>query len=201
MSTRNPSFRFKSQSPIFAVFAVTLLTIFASGLASAKGTPMMLCVNRAGSGGCSTTVQDAVSTVPAGGSAVITIAADVTPYSEDITVDNQTISFVGAGAGMTVIDGINGSNLSTFIFQNNSSGELHGLTIENGRGGEGSNVNFNQFGKNDKGVGTLKIENCLITGGQHPSNQLPNGAVTFAGKLLIVDSSSIVNNSDEGFQI
>ena len=62
--------------------------------------------------------------VPAGGSAVITIAASVAPYFEGVTVSNITVSFVGGSAGMTVVDGSNGSSLSTFQFENNSNGEL-----------------------------------------------------------------------------
>ena len=62
--------------------------------------------------------------VPAGGSAVITIAASVTPYAEDITVSGITVSFVGGGAGMTVIDGTNVSSIPTFLFENNANGEF-----------------------------------------------------------------------------
>ena len=148
------------------------------------------------------TIQDAVNMVPAGGSAIITIAASVTPYAEDVTVSNATISFVGGGAGMTIVDGTNASGIPTFLFENNSSGELHSMTIENGNGPTGSNVQFEQFAaKGNKGVGTLKIENCEITGGVHPSNVLPEGAVNFDGKTLTIDSSSIVNNNDEGLLI
>jgi hypothetical protein len=203
MSHRKLSIHLKLESLTLAAFMVAILAIFASGSASAKGTPpMQFCVNHAGSGGCLTTIQGAVDMVPAGGSAVIMIAADVTPYAEDISVDNQTISFVGDGPGSTIIDGVNASGLPTFQFQSNSNGELHGLTIEFGRGGGGgSNINFDQFGKKNKGVGSLKIENCLITGSVHPSNFAPEGSISFSGKLLVIDSSSIVNNSDEGLQI
>jgi Pectinesterase len=185
------------------VSSIGSLIIFASGTASAKKTPpLSLCVNHAGSGGCLTTIQGAVDMVPAGGNATITIAADVTPYAEDVTVTNATVSFVGGGAGMTVVDGTNVSGIATFTFQNNSSGELHSMTIENGNGPQGSNVQFEQFpSKGNKGVGTLKIENCEITGGVHPSNVLPEGAVNFVGKTLTIDSSSIDNNNDEGILI
>ena len=184
------------------VSTISSLIIFAGGAAHAKITPLMICVNHSGSGGCLTTIQGAVDTVPAGGNAVITIAASVTPYVEDVTVTNATISFVGGGAGMTVVDGTNVSSIPTFKFQNNSNGELHSMTIENGNGGQGSNVNFIQFAsKGSGGVGTLKIENCEITGGVHPSNFLPEGAVNFVGKTLIIDSSSIDNNVDQGLLI
>ncbi|HUO04746.1 MAG TPA: hypothetical protein VMU16_06065 [Candidatus Binataceae bacterium] len=178
------------------------LIILAGGAASAKTTPLALCVNHSGSGGCSTTIQDAVDIVPPGGSAVITIAASVTPYAEDVSVSNITVSFIGGGAGMTIVDGANSSGIPTFLFQNSSNGELHGMTIENGNGGQGSNVDFTQFAsKGSKGVGTLTIENCEITGGVRPSNILPEGAVNFAGKTLIIDSSSITNNTDQGLLI
>jgi hypothetical protein len=173
----------------------------AIGTASAKKTtPLSLCVNHSGAGGCSTTIQDAVDTVPAGGSAVITIEASVTPYDEDVTVSNITVSFVGAGAGMTIVDGANVSGTPTFTFQNKSNGELHAMTIENGDGSEGSNVEFMQYAstKGSKAVGTLTIENCLITGGTHPSNIGPLGTIVFAGKTLIIDSSSISNNTNMG---
>ena len=76
------------------------------------------------------------------------------------------------------------------------------MTIENGNGPTGSNVDFRQFAaKGSKGVGTLKIENCEITGGVRPSNILPEGAVNFVGKTLIIDSSSITNNIDQGILI
>jgi hypothetical protein len=186
------------------IFASTIssLIIFAGGAALAKTAPLMICVNHSGSGGCLTTIQGAVDTVPAGGSAVITIAASVTPYAEDVTVSDSSISFVGGGAGMTVVDGTNVSSIPTFKFQNNSNGELHSMTIENGNGGQGSNVNFVQFAsKGSGGVGTLKIENCEITGGVRPSNILPEGAINFVGKSLIIDSSSINNNLDQGILI
>lgn len=176
--------------------------MFANGSASAKVTPLALCVNHSGSAGCSTTIQAAVDAVPAAGSAVITIAASVTPYAEDVTVSGITVSFVGGGAGMTVVNGSNASSLPTFLFENNANGEFHGMTIENGNGGTGSNIDFRQFAaKGSKGVGTLKIENCLITGGVRPSNILPEGAIFFDGKTLIIDSSSITNNIDQGILI
>jgi len=186
------------------IFASTIsaLLIFAAGTARAKKIPppLMLCVNHAGSGGCQTTIQGAVDMVPAGGTAIITIAASVTAYAEDISVSNITVSFVGGGAGMTVVDGSNASGTPTFLFENNSNGELHGMTIQNGDGIEGSNVQFQQYAspKSDKGVGTLTIENCEITGGTHPSNYGGQGSVAFSGKTLIIDSSSISNNLDEG---
>ena len=188
----------------YLIFAsmISSLIIFAGGAALAKTAPLMICVNHSGSGGCLTTIQGAVDTVPAGGSAVITIAASVTPYAEDVTVSDSSISFVGGGAGMTVVDGTNVSSIPTFKFQNNSNGELHSMTIENGNGGQGSNVNFVQFAsKGSGGVGTLKIENCEITGGVRPSNILPEGAINFVGKSLIIDSSSINNNLDQGILI
>src|SRR5258708_473274 len=130
----------------YLIFAsmISSLIIFAGGAAQAKPAPLAICVNHSGSGGCLTTIQGAVDTVPAGGNAIITIAASVTPYVEDITVSDATISFVGGGAGMTVVDGINVSSIPTFKFQNNSNGELHLMTIENGNGGQGSNVEFIQ---------------------------------------------------------
>jgi Right handed beta helix region len=202
MERRNRSIPFQCHSLIFAAFTIACLIIFANGTASAKTSPLALCVNHSGSGGCSTTIQDAVNMVAAGGSAVITIAADVTPYAEDVTVSNATISFVGGGAGMTIVDGTNVSSMPTFLFENNASGELHSMTIENGNGALGSNVQFEQFApKGNKGVGTLKIENCEITGGVHPSNVLPEGAVNFVGKTLTIDSSSIDDNTDEGLLI
>lgn len=186
------------------IFASTIsaFVIFAGGTARAKKVPLplMLCVNHSGSGGCQTTIQDAVDIVPAGGNAIITIAASVTPYAEDISVSNITVSFVGGGAGMTIVDGSNASGTPTFLFENNSNGELHEMTIQNGDGIEGSNVQFMQYAspKSDKGVGTLTIENCEITGGTHPSNFGGQGAVAFSGQTLIIDSSSISNNLDQG---
>lgn len=202
MARSNGWMRTKWRSLIFAS-AISSLIIFANGTASAKTTPpLSLCVNHAGSGGCLTTIQGAVDMVPAGGNATITIAADVTPYVEDVTVTDATVSFVGGGAGMTVVDGTNVSSIPTFKFQNDSNGELHSMTIENGNGGQGSNVNFIQFAsKGNGGVGTLKIENCEITGGVRPSNILPEGAIFFVGKTLIIDSSSIDNNVDQGILI
>ena len=188
---------------LILISTLASMMFFAIGTAYAKKvSTLSLCVNHSGSGGCSTTVQGAVGMVPAGGSAVITIAASVTPYAEDITVSGMTVSFVGGGAGMTVIDGTNVSSIPTFLFENNAKGELHGMTIENGNGPTGSNVQFEQFAaKGNKGVGTLKIENCEITGGVRPSNVLPEGAVNFVGQTLTIDSSSIVNNTDEGILI
>jgi hypothetical protein len=183
---------------------LAILMFFAIGTASAKKPPppLELCVNFGGTSGCQSTIQGAVDMVPAGGSAVITIAASVSDYNENVTVSNITVSFVGAGAGQTTVDGTNGSNKPTFLFENNANGELNGLTIRNGSGAEGANVQFEQFaGKGNKGVGTLKIENCEINGGVHPSSDLPEGAVNFAGKTLIIDSTSIDNNNDEGLLI
>jgi hypothetical protein len=203
MSRRNQRMRFQTRTVAFAAFAIGGLILLANGMAAAKTPPPIpLCVNHAGSGGCSTTIQGAVDMVPAGGKAVITIAADVTPYAEDVTVTDATISFVGGGAGMTIVDGTNVSSMPTFLFQTNSNGEFHGMTIENGNGGQGSNIEFRQFNaKGSKGVGTLVIENCLITGGVRPSNILPEGAVNFAGKKLIIDSTSITDNVDQGVLI
>jgi hypothetical protein len=203
MRRTNPRNHKQSLSLIF-VSTLGSLIFFAIGTASAKKPPppLALCVNHAGSGGCQTTIQGAVDMVPAGGNAIITIAASVTPYAEDVTVSGITVSFVGGGAGMTVVDGANASSLPTFLFENNSNGELHGLTIENGNGPQGANVQFEQFAaKGNKGVGTLVIENCEITGGVHPSNVLPEGTVNFEGKMLVIDSTSIVNNNDEGVLI
>ena len=202
MTHLNPRKDKQSSSLIF-VSTLGSLIFFAIGTASAKVTPpISLCVNHAGSGGCQTTIQGAVDMVPTGGNAIITIAASVTPYFEDVTVSNMTVSFVGGGAGMTIVDGANASGIPTFLFQNNSNGELQGMTIENGNGAQGANVQFEQFAaKGNKGVGTLVIENCEITDGVHPSNVLPEGTVNFVGKMLIIDSSSIVNNNDEGILI
>ncbi len=191
----------QSWSLTFASMLASLM-FFAIGTASAKKPtpPLELCVNHAGSGGCQTTIQGAVDMVPAGGNAVITIAASVSPYDEEVTVSNITVSFVGGGAGMTIVDGTNVSGTPTFTFQNNSNGELHTMTIQNGDGIQGSNVEFMQYAspKSSKGVGTLTIENCEITGGTHPSNFAPEGAIVFAGKTLIIDSSSITNNTNMG---
>jgi hypothetical protein len=199
---RSDGWKLTKRRCLIFVSTISSLIIFAGGAARAKTAPLMICVNHSGAGGCLTTIQGAVDTVPAGGNAVITIAAGVTPYAEDVTVTNATISFVGSGAGMTVVDGTNVSSIPTFKFQNNSNGELHSMTIENGNGGQGSNVNFIQFAsKGNGGVGTLKIENCEITGGVRPSNILPEGAIFFVGKTLIIDSSSIDNNVDQGLLI
>jgi hypothetical protein len=201
MEARNRSIRFQCHSLIFAAIAIGSLITFADGTAFAKKiAPLSLCVNHSGSGGCSTTIQGAVDMVPTGGSAIITIAASVTPYAEDVTVSDITVSFVGGGAGMTVVDGTNASGIPTFLFENNSNGELHGMTIQNGDGMEGSNVEFMQYAspKSSKGVGTLTIENCEITGGTHPPNIGPLGAIVFAGKTLTIDSSSISNNTNMG---
>jgi hypothetical protein len=201
MSRRNRWIRFQTRTVAFAAFAIGSLILLANGMATAKTPPLALCVNHSVTLGCLTTIQGAVDMVPAGGKAVITIAADVTPYAEDVTVSDATISFVGGGAGMTIVDGTNALSLPTFLFQNNSNGEFHGLTIENGNGGQGSNISFVQFSPKGKGVGTLVIENCLITGGVRPSNILPEGAVNFAGRKLVIDSTSITDNIDQGLFI
>jgi hypothetical protein len=171
--------------------------IIISGGGSAHAKVLDLCVDSSGANGCSTTIQAAVNLVPAKHSAVITIEAGT--YQEDVTVSNITVSFVGAGVGKTIVDGTNSSQLPTFLFQNKSVGELHAMTIENGDGIEGSNVQFIQYAsaKSNTGSGTLKIENCEITGGVHPSDFGGLGAVAFAGKTLTIDSSSISNNSEE----
>ena len=36
-----------------------------------------------------------------------------------------------------------------------------------------------------------------MTGGVHPANYLGVGAIAFAGKTLVIDSSSISNNTEE----
>jgi hypothetical protein len=187
-----------------ASIASVALIVFSSTWAMAKKPPppLALCVNHSGSGGCSTTIQGAVDLVTAGATAVITIAGDTAPYDENVSVSNASISFVGAGPGMTIVDGTNASSLSTFTFQDNSNGELRQMTIQNGSGIEGSNVSFIQFkGKTSSEVGSLTIENCDITGGTFHTGNLPEGTVRFDGKTLIIDSTSIVNNDDEGIEI
>src|SRR5208283_3153046 len=135
MRRTNPWKHNQSWNLTFASMLASLV-FFAIGTASAKKPtpPLELCVNFDGSGGCQTTIQGAVDMVPAGGSAVITIAASVSDYAENVTVSNITVSFVGAGAGQTTVDGTNGSNKPTFLFQNNSNAELQGMTIRNGSG-------------------------------------------------------------------
>ena len=176
----------------------TICGLIISGSGAANAKVLDLCVDPSGANGCSTTIQAAVNLVPAKQSAVITIAAGT--YAEDVTVTNKTVSFVGAGAGKTIVDGTNSSEKPTFLFQNKSVGELHLMTIENGDGSQGSNVQFIQYAspKSNTGSGTLKIENCEITGGVHSSSFGGLGAVAFAGKTLTIDSSSISNNSEEG---
>ena len=186
MASGNESKRKISRNLIFASVVGSLI-VLSGGIARAK--TLQLCVNPAGTGGCANTIQGAVNMVPAGGSAVITIAAGV--YAEDVAV-NGIISLVGGGSGSTVVNGANSLGTPTFLFENKSNGEFHGMTIENGDGIEGSNIEFIQYApKSSKGLGTLKIENCEVTGGVHPSNYLGVGAIAFAGKTLVIDSSSI----------
>ena len=90
--------------------------------------------------------------VPAGGSAVITIAAGV--YAEDVAVNGITVSLVGGGSGFqSCVNGANSLGTPTFLFENKSNGEFHGMTIENGDGIEGSNIEFIQYApKKEQGL-------------------------------------------------
>jgi hypothetical protein len=196
MTLSDATKRNRAWSLILSSTICSLMLIFAGAVAQAK--VLDLCVDPSDVPKCSATIQAAVLLVPAKHSAVITIAAGT--YAEDVTVSNITVSFVGAGAGKTIVDGTNSSEKPTFLFQNKSVGELHAMTIRNGDGTQGSNVQFIQYAsaKSNTGAGTLKIENCEITGGVHPSDVGGLGAVAFAGKTLTIDSSSISNNSEEG---
>jgi len=178
----------------------SLMALLAPRLARAKTTPLALCVDPAGAGGCFTTIQGAVNSVPAGGDAVITIAAGT--YLENLTVSGITVSFIGAGVGQTIVDGSVDPSLSTFTFQTQANGELHGMTIQNGGGPIGGNILFDQQSpKTGKGVGSLTIENCEITGGMPAPHYLPEHTVFFWGKSLVVDSTTIANNNVGGLAI
>jgi hypothetical protein len=179
------------------IFVIVCLLAVDSAMSLAKTAPLQLCVDPS-NGACSMTIQDAVNQVPTGGSAIVTVAAGT--YSEQVTVDGITVSFVGAGPGATIVDATNGASLPAFLFRNGSNGELHMMTIENGSGGVGGDVQFKQLSPKNKGVGTLKIQNCELTGA-NPGGSTANGTVDFFGATLIIDSTSITNNVDTGINI
>jgi hypothetical protein len=179
------------------ILAIAGLLAVDSAMSLAKTAPLQLCVDPS-NGACSATIQGAVNQVPAGGSAIITVAAGT--YPEQITVDSITVSFVGAGPDATIVDATNGASLPAFLFRNGSNGELHSMTIKNGSGGVGGDVQFKQLSPKNKGVGTLKIENCELTGA-NPGGSTANGTVDFFGAKLIIDSTSITNNADTGINI
>lgn len=166
-------------------------------IASAKTPPLQLCVDP-GNGSCAASIQAAVNQVPAGGNAIINIAAGT--YAEQIIVSGITASFIGAGPGITIVDATNGASQPAFLFQNESNGELHQMTIENGSGSIGGNVQFKQINPKNRGVGTLKIENCELTGATH-NGGIANGTIDFFGALMVIDSTSVTNNQDTGIHI
>ena len=186
--------KLKSASSI--IFAIVCLTVD-SAMSLAKIAPLQLCVDPS-NGACSVTIQGAVNQVPTGGSAIITVVPGT--YSEQVTVDGISVSFVGAGPGATIVDATNDASLPAFLFRNGSNGELHMMTIKNGSGGIGGDVQFKQLSPKNKGVGTLKIENCELTGA-NPGGSTANGTVDFFGATLIIDSTSITNNVDTGINI
>src|SRR4051794_10348156 len=109
-----------------------VLAAAASLLALASAAPAYAadsCVNTTGSGGCFTSIDDAIADAGTGNGDTITVAAGT--YQEDQVLVDKGVSIIGAGAGKTIIDGNDASLGSTGVLRltGNADQTVRGLSI------------------------------------------------------------------------
>lgn len=184
----------QSLKPNFALFCCGAALALAQSAGAAA-----ICVNPAGTGGCYTTISQAVKAAPSG--AAIQVGPGV--YKETVTI-TQPVSLIGAGASNTVIDATGQSN---GIFVNGmtappndgiGSVAISGFTIKNANfegilvaNALGVTISNNVVSNNDK---------SLQFGATNPCPNLPafetnEGDDCGEGiHLMAVDHSIVANN-------
>jgi predicted outer membrane repeat protein len=141
-----------------------------------------------GSGGCAapvySTIQGAVDAVPSG---TIHICAGTYSLAATITV-SKVLTFVGDGAGSTIIDG--GSSLQLFSISATSA-SFSGLTLENGlASGAGGAIYATS-------TGTVSVTNSTFSGNVSTHNS--GGAIYSKGTGTVsVTNSTFSNNACSG---
>jgi hypothetical protein len=150
----------------------------ALGAQTVRAAPVAACVNPGGTGGCFSTIQAAILSVPGNPGIAITIADGT--YQENIAIaQGQQIQLTGdtSNPGAVVIDG--GRMGNTVTVSENSGVIISSLTITNGSSSQGGAINSG---------GTLGLEDTII---ENSSVSGPGGCIyqSRPGQFFMVLSS------------
>jgi fibronectin-binding autotransporter adhesin len=151
--------------------------------ASRADAAFTICVNPAGTGSCTDTIQGAVDLSPP--NAVILVAAGT--YFESVVIAGKALVVRGAGAGTTIVDGGGGGR----VFDVQGQGTrvtLEDLTVRNGGGGEGAGVRCGPTTR-------VTLERVTISDCHAPGASNGGGVLVAPGARLTVLESTIEDNS------